>query len=172
MYIYIYCELPLVYLDVPGFSPSLAEFCQSSNYITIPRTFLWKCFELGLHAEDVLAQESLGVGRGHVVSHLLLVAGTTFPLDQGIQPFVPDVLPAQPIWTQLQFQLSRSWGIGGKTDRVRRSDQVSLEFIWNWHCNYKIIIIDQTSSILEVLPFTYIYICIYIYTSFYISIYT
>ena len=47
VYIYIYiCEFPLVYLDVPGFSPSLAEFCQSSNYITIPRTFLWKCFEL------------------------------------------------------------------------------------------------------------------------------
>ena len=31
---------------LPGFRPALEEYCQSSTVITVPRTFLWKCFEL------------------------------------------------------------------------------------------------------------------------------
>ena len=31
---------------LPGFRPSLGEYCQSPTTITVPRTFLWKCFEL------------------------------------------------------------------------------------------------------------------------------
>ena len=31
---------------LPGFHPSLEDFCQSRTTITVPRPFLWKCFEL------------------------------------------------------------------------------------------------------------------------------
>ena len=31
---------------LPGFQPTLSEFCQSHTMISVPRTFLWKCFEL------------------------------------------------------------------------------------------------------------------------------
>ena len=61
---------------LPGFTPTLAEFCQSPTTITVPRTFLWKCFELldlQIQQQHIITRNRDEINRGRGL-------GTSAPL--------------------------------------------------------------------------------------------
>ena len=70
---------------VPGFRPSLAEFCQSPTMITVPRTFLWKCFEV----LDLQLQQQHFITRNRDETTRSRGLGTSAPLWQRLRASCP-----------------------------------------------------------------------------------
>ena len=70
---------------LPGFHPSLTEFCQSPTTITVPRTFLWRCFEL----LDLQVQRQHWITRNREETHRSRGLGTTAPLWQRLRASCP-----------------------------------------------------------------------------------
>ena len=70
---------------LPGFHPTLSEFCQSSTTITVPRTFLWRCFEL----LDLQIQQQHWITRNRSETHRSRGLGTTAPLWQRLRASCP-----------------------------------------------------------------------------------
>ena len=70
---------------LPGFHPTLSEFCQSTTTITVPRTFLWRCFEL----LDLQIQQQHWITRNRTETHRSRGLGTTAPLWQRLRASCP-----------------------------------------------------------------------------------
>jgi len=70
---------------VPGFRPSLTEFCQSPTVITVPRTFLWKCFEV----LDLQLQQQHFITRNRDETTRSRGLGTSAPLWQRLRASCP-----------------------------------------------------------------------------------
>ena len=70
---------------LPGFHPNLSEFCQSATTITVPQTFLWRCFEL----LDLQIQQQHWITRNRAETHRSRGLGTTAPLWQGLRASCP-----------------------------------------------------------------------------------
>ena len=70
---------------VPGFKPSLSEFCQSPTMITVPRTFLWKCFEV----LDLQLQQQHLITRNRDETTRSRGLGTSAPLWQRLRASCP-----------------------------------------------------------------------------------
>ena len=70
---------------LPGFHPTLSEFCQSTTTITVPRTFLWRCFEL----LDLQIQQQHWITRNRAETHRSRGLGTTAPLWQRLRASCP-----------------------------------------------------------------------------------
>ena len=70
---------------LPGFSPVLTDFCQSATTITVPRTFLWKCFEL----LDLQIQQQHTIMRNREESNRGRGLGTSAPLWQRLRSSCP-----------------------------------------------------------------------------------
>ena len=62
---------------LPGFRPSLGEYCQSLTTITVPRTFLWKCFEL----LDLQVQQQHFITRNRDETTRSRGLGTSAPMN-------------------------------------------------------------------------------------------
>ena len=70
---------------LPGFRPSLDEFCQSSTVISVPRTFLWKCFEI----LDLQIQQQHLITRNRDETTRSRGLGTSAPLWQRLRASCP-----------------------------------------------------------------------------------
>ena len=70
---------------LPGFRPALEEYCQSSTVITVPRTFLWKCFEL----LDLQLQQQHLITRNRDETTRSRGLGTNAPLWQRLRASCP-----------------------------------------------------------------------------------
>ena len=70
---------------LPGFRPSLEEYCQSPTMITVPRTFLWKCFEL----LDLQLQQQHLITRNRDETTRSRGLGTCAPLWQRLRACCP-----------------------------------------------------------------------------------
>ena len=70
---------------LPGFRPSLDQFCQSSTVISVPRTFLWKCFEL----LDLQIQQQHLITRNRDETTRSRGLGTSAPLWQRLRASCP-----------------------------------------------------------------------------------
>ena len=70
---------------LPGFHPTLNEYCQTSTMITVPRTFLWKCFEL----LDLQIQQQHFISRNRDETHRSRGLGTSAPLWQRLRASCP-----------------------------------------------------------------------------------
>ena len=70
---------------VPSFRPSLTEFCQSPTMITVPRTFLWKCFEV----LDLQLQQQHLITRNRDETTRSRGLGTSAPLWQRLRASCP-----------------------------------------------------------------------------------
>ena len=70
---------------VPGFRPSLTEFGQSPTMITVPRTFLWKCFEV----LDLQLQQQHFITRNRDETTRSRGLGTSAPLWQRLRASCP-----------------------------------------------------------------------------------
>ena len=70
---------------LPGFRPALDEYCQSSTVITVPRTFLWKCFEL----LDLQLQQQHLITRNRDETTRSRGLGTNAPLWQRLRASCP-----------------------------------------------------------------------------------
>ena len=70
---------------LPGFQPSLAEFCQSRTTITVPRPFLWKCFEL----LDLQIQQQHFITRNREEADRSRGLGTSAPMWQRLRSSCP-----------------------------------------------------------------------------------
>ena len=70
---------------LPGFHPSLEEFCQSRTTITVPRPFLWKCFEL----LDLQTQQQHFITRNRDEADRSRGLGTSAPMWQRLRSSCP-----------------------------------------------------------------------------------
>ena len=70
---------------LPGFHPTLSDFCQSTTTITVPRTFLWRCFEL----LDLQIQQQHWITRNRAETHRSRGLGTMAPLWQRLRASCP-----------------------------------------------------------------------------------
>ena len=70
---------------LPGFRPSLHEFCQSQTSITVPRPFLWKCFEL----LDLQIQQQHFITRNRDETDRSRGLGTSAPMWQRLRASCP-----------------------------------------------------------------------------------
>ena len=70
---------------LPGFRPSLEEYCQSPTMITVPRTFLWKCFEF----LDLQLQQQHLITRNRDETTRSRGLGTSAPLWQRLRACCP-----------------------------------------------------------------------------------
>ena len=70
---------------LPGFRPSTAEYCQSPTAITVPRTFLWKCFEL----LDLQIQQQHFITRNRDETTRSRGLGTSAPMWQRLRASCP-----------------------------------------------------------------------------------
>ena len=70
---------------LPGFRPSLDEYCQSPTMITVPRTFLWKCFEV----LDLQLQQQHLITRNRDETTRSRGLGTSAPLWQRLRASCP-----------------------------------------------------------------------------------
>ena len=68
-----------------GFRPSLDEYCQSPTMITVPRTFLWKCFEV----LDLQLQQQHLITRNRDETTRSRGLGTSAPLWQRLRASCP-----------------------------------------------------------------------------------
>ena len=70
---------------LPGFNPPLEEFCQSQTSITVPRPFLWKCFEL----LDLQIQQQHFITRNRDEADRSRGLGTSAPMWQRLRASCP-----------------------------------------------------------------------------------
>ena len=70
---------------LPGFHPSLEEFCQSRTTITVPRPFLWKCFDL----LDLQTQQQHFITRNREEADRSRGLGTSAPMWQRLRSSCP-----------------------------------------------------------------------------------
>ena len=70
---------------LPGFKPALDEYGQTPAMITVPRTFLWKCFEL----LDLQLQQQHVITRNRTETNRSRGLGTRAPLWQRLRASCP-----------------------------------------------------------------------------------
>ena len=70
---------------LPGFNPNLDEYCQTPTGITVPRTFLWKCFEF----LDLQIQQHHFIARNRDEANRSRGLGTSAPLWQRLRASCP-----------------------------------------------------------------------------------